>query len=87
MGAGRVSERLPIFTHEREFDLYFCASTASEYVAMAERLIGDAALRARAGAANRAFIEGFLSSPHDEARKLLDHLDQVFATIPSRSPP
>ena len=80
-----VRERLrAIFTRERDFDLYLCAASADEYVAMAGRLIADPELRARAGAANRAFIEGFLSSPHDEARKLLDHLDDLFTTIPTQ---
>ena len=81
-------ERLrAIFTGERDFDLYLCAGSPAEYTAIASRLIGDAALRARAGAANRAFIEAFLSSPADEARKLLDHLDELFETLPRQPSP
>lgn len=80
-----VREKLrAIFTGERDFDLYLCAASPEEYVAMASRLVTEPALRTRAGAANRAFIEGFLTSPHDEARKLLDHLDNLFTTLPRK---
>jgi glycosyltransferase involved in cell wall biosynthesis len=75
-----------VFTHERDFDLYQCAATTAEYVALASRLVEDAGLRARAGAANREFIAAFVSSPRDEGRKFLDHLDEVFATLPERPP-
>ena len=85
-GTGEASpdarERLRrIFTDARDFDLYQCAATPEEYADMASRLIADAALRARAGAANRAFIESFLASPRDEARKFLAHLDAIFAKL------
>jgi glycosyltransferase involved in cell wall biosynthesis len=73
-----------IFTREHDFDLYPCAATPTQYVAMANALIADPALRMRVGEANRAFIEAFLSSPEDEARKFLDHLDEVFTTIPTQ---
>ena len=81
-------ERLrSIFSAERDFDLYACAADAREYVALASRLIGDAGLRDRMGAANRAFIEAFLCSPGEEARKFLDHLDQVFdREVPRETP-
>lgn len=80
-----VRERLcGIFTRSRDFDLYLCAASPAEYISMAARLISDPELRSHAGAANRAFIEGFLSSPHDEARKLLDHLDDLFTTLPTQ---
>lgn len=79
--SGPVREQMrAIFTRERDFDLYLCANSADEYFAIAERLITDATLRRDAGAANRRFIETFLSSPRDEATKLLDHLDQIFAS-------
>jgi glycosyltransferase involved in cell wall biosynthesis len=71
-----------VFSDARDFDLYFCASSPEEYVEMASRLIDDAELRKRAGQANQRFIETFLSSPEAEARKLLDHLDQLFESIP-----
>ena len=75
-----------IFTRERDFDLYFCASTPGEYVALAASLVADARLRALAGAANRAYVETFMSSPDDEARKFLDHLDALFDTSPALAP-
>jgi hypothetical protein len=71
-----------VFSDTRDFDLYFCASSPGEYVEMASRLIGDVELRKRAGQANQRFIETFLSSPEAEARKLIDHLDQLFESIP-----
>ena len=84
---GETRERLRrTFTHERDFDLYQCASSPEEYVALAGRLVQDAGLRARAGAANRDFIAGFVPSPRDEGRKLLDHLDEIFATLPQQPP-
>jgi glycosyltransferase involved in cell wall biosynthesis len=85
----QVRERMrSMFTESRDFDLYRCAATPAEYEAIASALVDDAPLRARVGAANRAFIEAFLSSPHDEARKLLAHLDAIFETLPkSLAPP
>jgi len=80
----------PIFTRESDFDLYFCAAAPDEYFAMAQRLIEDRTLARDAGAANRRYIEAFLSSPRDEAKKFLDHLDEIFAAIaaqPSRHSP
>jgi glycosyltransferase involved in cell wall biosynthesis len=75
-----VRERMrSIFTRERDFDLYFCAANAQEYFDCADRLIADALLRRDAGAANRRFVETFLSSPREEAKKFLDHLDEIFA--------
>ncbi len=71
------------FTQRNEYDLYFCARTPDEYVEMASRLVGDAALRAAAGAANRAFIEAFLSSPEAEARKFMGHLDELIGALPA----
>ncbi len=80
----QVRERMrSIFTREHDFDLYFCAASAKEYFECADRLIADAALRRHAGEANRRFVEAFLSSPRDEAKKFLDHLDQIFAAAPS----
>ncbi len=73
-----------IFTRERDFDLYFCAASPQEYFEYSDRLIADAVLRRDAGAANRRFIEAFLSSPRDEAKKFLDHLDQIFEPTSTR---
>jgi glycosyltransferase involved in cell wall biosynthesis len=82
--APEARERLrAIFTAERDFDLYRCAGSPDEYVAMAGALVADAGLRSRVGSANRAFIEAFLSSPAAEARKFLAHLDAIFETIPT----
>ena len=84
--APEARERLrAIFTERADFDLYLCARNVDEYMDMASRLIADASLRTRAGGANRAFITEFLSSPDDEARKFLDHLDELFETIPQVS--
>ena len=87
-GTGEVppaaGERLRrTFTATADFDLYFCARDPAQYVQMASALVESEALRARAGAANREFITTFLSSPEDEARKFLDHLDELFETIPT----
>jgi len=76
-----------IFTRERAFDLYFCAASPEEYFEMAQRLIEDQALARAAGAANRRYIETFLSSPRDEAKKFLDHMDEIFAAIPAQPRP
>ncbi len=72
------------FTRERDFDLYFCAASPQEYFEYSDRLVTDAALRNAAGEANRRFVAAFLSSPRDEANKFLDHLDQIFSSIPGR---
>jgi glycosyltransferase involved in cell wall biosynthesis len=81
-----VRDRLKaMFTEQSDFDLYFCALNEGEYVDMACRLVADTGLRARVGSANRAFISEFLSSPEDEACKFLDHLDELFETIPKAS--
>ena len=87
-GSGEVApadrERLRrAFTATTDFDLYFCARDPAEYVRMASTLLESEALRTRAGEANREFIANFLSSPEDEARKFLDHLDELFETIPT----
>jgi len=74
-----------IFTDARDFDLYLCAETPDEYVELASRAISDASHRARAGAANRAYMERFCSSPEAEAAKLIDHFDALCATVPTRS--
>lgn len=81
-----VRDRLrAIFSAERDFDLYLCASDSPDYIGRASRLVEDAAMRERVGTANRTFIDEFLSSPEDEARKFLDHLDELFETIPTVS--
>jgi len=73
-----------IFSRERDFDLYLCAETPEEYVELASRAIADAAHRARVGAANREYIERFVSSPEAEATKLLAHLDHLCAKVPTQ---
>ena len=70
-----------IFTDRAEFDLYLCAEAPEGYVEMASRVISDPAWRARVGAANRAYIEAFVSSPEAEAVKFLDHLDALCAPL------
>ena len=87
-GSGRAPEEArrdlrAIFTGQADFDLYCCARDPAGYVDLAQRLVTDARLRERTGAANRAFIERFLCSPVDEGRKFLDHLDELFATTPA----
>lgn len=74
-----------IFTREKPFDLYMCADSPQSYVDIASRLIEEPGLGAASGAANRRYMEEFASSPRAEARKFLDHLDQLFESIP-RSP-
>jgi glycosyltransferase involved in cell wall biosynthesis len=78
-----VRERLErVFTRHTPFDLYCCGDSPQGYVELAERLMREADFAAAAGAANRRYIEEFASSPPDEAKKLLDHLDELFAAIP-----
>ena len=80
---GKVRSHLRrIFTEKSDFDLYACADTPAEYVAIASALISDPGLRAKVGAANRAYIEAYVSSPEIEAAKFLDHLEALFAAIP-----
>lgn len=81
---GVRARMLGIFTRDDDFDLYQCADSPAQYVDMASRLLGDPEHRARVGAANREFVRAFLSSPDEEARKLLDHLDDLFETIPKQ---
>lgn len=77
-------ERLrTVFSRAAPFDLYCCADSPADYVRRASALIEDAALRTAVGDANRRFIAAFLSSPEDEARKFLKHLDHAFLTIPT----
>lgn len=82
--APEVRARLErIFTAATPFDLYACAATVDDYVESASRLIADRLLRERCGGANRAFVETFLASPEGEARKFLDHLDEIFEMLPA----
>jgi glycosyltransferase involved in cell wall biosynthesis len=82
-GADAREDVRRIFTRSADYDLYHCASSPGDYVERASALVGDAGLRERSGAANREFIARFLSSPDDEARKFLDHLDHWTGALPA----
>ena len=71
-----------IFSDRADFDLYLCADTPEQYVELASRAISDRAHRDRVGAANRAYIERFVSSPEAEAAKFVAHLDALCARVP-----
>jgi glycosyltransferase involved in cell wall biosynthesis len=71
-----------IFTDRADFDLYLCADTPEQYVELASRAISDRAHRDRVGAANREYIERFVSSPEAEAAKFIAHLDALCARVP-----
>ncbi len=82
-GTDDVESLRHIFTRERDYDLYHCASSAADYVERASALVADSDLRSRSGAANREFMSRFLSSPDAEARKFLDHLDHWMGAMPA----
>ena len=81
--AGTLENLRRIFTATTDFDLYQCASSPADYVERASTLVADPELRRRSGAANREFISRFLSSPDDEGRKFLDHLDHWTGALPA----
>ena len=83
--AGTYERMQAIFTRETPFDLYLCADSPAGYVKFAGSLIEDPGLRAAAGEANRRYMEEFASSPRDEGTKFLNHLDELFETIPTAS--
>ncbi len=64
-------------------DLYLRAKDAADYVALAVRLAGDEALRARAGGANRAFVERFLADRPRAARIYAGHFLAILAGKPA----
>jgi hypothetical protein len=74
-----------IFSDRADFDLYLCADTPEQYVELASRAISDRAHRERVGAANREYIERFVSSPEAEAARFIAHLDALCAGVPTAS--
>jgi glycosyltransferase involved in cell wall biosynthesis len=77
----RGSEQDRRLAHEafRGGELYFCATDPGQYVEMAERLLGDAALREQAGAAARHFAAEFYQDQRASAEGFAQHFLEIIA--------